>query len=146
VDFGKPEPGLVLHYSYLWADEYQQGLAEGLKNRPAAIVLVSEKLGPGQVVYVVPITTSPPRDEHSQLPIPSEIKKRLGLDDRQSWVNLTEVNVFVWPGIDQRPIKERKGKATSVFGRLPGRFFRKIQDGLNYQYQLRNVKVVKRGV
>jgi hypothetical protein len=33
-----PKPGLVIHYSYLWAHEHARGHEEGVKDRPAVIV------------------------------------------------------------------------------------------------------------
>ena len=38
-----PEPGLVISYAYLWHDEYEAGKDEGRKDRPAAIVLTTER-------------------------------------------------------------------------------------------------------
>ena len=37
----EPVPGLVIRYSYLWADEHERGQEEGVKDRPCAIVLMS---------------------------------------------------------------------------------------------------------
>ena len=72
--FPPPVPGLVIRYSYLWADEHTRGREEGVKDRPCAIVLVVGG------------------------------ERRLGLDDARSWVALTEANRFVWPGPDLRPL------------------------------------------
>ena len=38
----KPEPGLVIRYSYLWHAGHRQGREEGVKDRPRAIVLAIE--------------------------------------------------------------------------------------------------------
>jgi hypothetical protein len=35
ITLPKPEPGLVIRYSYLWHDEHRQGREEGVKDRPA---------------------------------------------------------------------------------------------------------------
>lgn len=144
----KPEPGLVLSYAYLWADEHKKGQTEGRKDRPAAIVLVNANLGPSEVVYVVPIThTLPDTDDGSKIAIPRELKERLGLDHETSWVDVTEVNVFVWPGPDLRPIKEeeRSDQPSWSYGYLPSRFFEKIKLSLELQRKLNRVRAVNRG-
>ena len=41
----KPLPGLVVRYSYLWADDAAAGYDEGDKDRPAAIVMAVEQSG-----------------------------------------------------------------------------------------------------
>lgn len=143
----KPEPGLVLSYAYLWADEQKRGQTEGLKDRPAAIVLVNADVGPSEIVYVVPITHSAPdENDTSKIPIPSKVKSRLGLDHETSWVNVTEVNVFVWPGVDLRPTKNVWGETgeSCVYGFLPSRFFEKIKQDLEQHRKLNSVRIVKR--
>ncbi len=55
-----PRVGAVVSYAYLWADEAEDGLIEGRKNRPAAIVVARGDLGPTQIAYVLPVTHSPP--------------------------------------------------------------------------------------
>jgi hypothetical protein len=37
--FPEPRVGLVVSYSYLWSEEAEQGLVEGKKDRPCAIIL-----------------------------------------------------------------------------------------------------------
>jgi len=37
----KPEAGMVINYSYLWAREARAGQEEGAKNRPCAIILAT---------------------------------------------------------------------------------------------------------
>jgi hypothetical protein len=37
----EPVPGLVIRYSYLWAEEYGRGQEEGVKDRPCAVILVT---------------------------------------------------------------------------------------------------------
>ena len=55
-----PVPGLVIRYSYLWASEHARGREEGIKERPAAFVLVTVNAAGGPVVTVLPITHTPP--------------------------------------------------------------------------------------
>ncbi len=124
--FPSPVPGLVLRYSYLWAAEHARGQEEGVKDRPCAVVLVSDTQEGSQTVTVLPITHTPPSVANLAVEIPAATKRRLGLDDARSWVVLTEANRFAWPGPDLRPA--RAGDAASVaFGPLPYALFEEIR-------------------
>ena len=57
----KPEPGLVIRYSYLWLREYRAGRQEGSKDRPCAIILALQADENGEQVLVVPVTHSRPK-------------------------------------------------------------------------------------
>jgi hypothetical protein len=116
-----PEPGMVIRYAYLWKEDAIAGRDESRKDRPCAIVLVTRLDNGDRKVLVVPITHSPPRNSGDAIEIPWQIKQRLGLDSERSWVALTELNEFIWPGPDIRPV----GKTGSpVYGFLPNVFFR----------------------
>ena len=43
-------------YSYLWSSDHARGLEEGVKDRPCAIILVTEDDAGERVVTVLPIT------------------------------------------------------------------------------------------
>jgi len=121
-----PEPGLVIRYAYLWDREAREGREEGSKDRPCAIVLVTAEAAGQRRVQVLPVTHSPPLSVDDAVEIPAQTKARLGLDDERSWVVLTEVNEFTWPGPDLRTIGGNA--ATVAFGFLPPGFFRVIRD------------------
>jgi hypothetical protein len=123
-----PEPGLVISYAYLWRREFEVGQEEGRKNRPCVIVLSVEKHDSGTQVTVAPITHSPPSSGAPCLEIPPRVKQHLGLDDDRSWVILDEVNQFVWPGYDLRPIPGKQGDM--AYGFLPPRLFDQIRNGI----------------
>ena len=123
-----PEPGLVISYAYLWRREFEAGQEEGRKNRPCVIVLSVEKHDSGTHVTVAPITHSPPSPGTPCLEIPLRVKQHLGLDDDRSWVILGEVNQFVWPGYDLRPIPGKQGEM--AYGCLPPRLFDQIRNGI----------------
>lgn len=123
-----PEPGLVISYAYLWRREFEAGQEEGRKNRPCVTVLSVEKLDSGTHVTVAPITHSPPSPGTPCLEIPLRVKQHLGLDDDRSWVILDEVNQFVWPGYDLRPIPGKQGEM--AYGFLPPRLFDQIRSGI----------------
>jgi hypothetical protein len=69
------------------------------------------------------------------------IKQRLGLDEDRSWVDVTEYNIFVWPGHDLKPAKRgasgRPAADTCLYGFLPSKFFEKVRQALN-EYRLSN--------
>ena len=51
-----PQPGLVIRYSYLWAEDASKGQEEGEKDRPAAIVVAIDEPSSGQPrVLALPI-------------------------------------------------------------------------------------------
>jgi hypothetical protein len=57
---------LVIRYAYLWHSEYEQGLEEGGKNRPCAIILTAIDEDGETVVTVLPVTHTRPRTRDSQ--------------------------------------------------------------------------------
>ncbi|HEV2270846.1 MAG TPA: hypothetical protein VGR92_15440 [Steroidobacteraceae bacterium] len=126
--FPEPEVGLVISYSYLWKEEEEQGLVEGRKDRPCAIVLTVEvpaaESNRRKQVAVAPITHSPPHDSSVVVEIPPRVKEHLGLDGERSWVILDEVNIFTWPGFDLRPI--RRDETRIDYGLLPPKFFDRL--------------------
>ncbi len=123
----KPEPGLVIRYSYLWHAEHREGREEGVKDRPCAIVLAIENQDHGQPrVVVLPVTHTPPKDPALAIEVPSVTKSRLGLDADRSWVVLSESNEFFWPGPDLRRNKG-KGDSSVAYGLLPPAFYAEIK-------------------
>ena len=122
----EPVPGLVLRYSYLWLEEHRKGQEEGVKDRPCAIILVTQESDGHRRVTVLPVTHSPPSNPALALEIPLATKKRLGLDTARSWVVLTEANQFIWPGPDLRPAVP--GDMASVaYGLLPRAFYLQLR-------------------
>lgn len=124
-----PEPGLVICYSYLWHEEHERGGEEGMKDRPCAIVLTVQDDEGDTIVTVVPVTHTPPQRPDEAIEIPFSTKQRLGLDAERSWVIVSEVNRFVWPGPDLRPISRGQHDRFD-YGMLPPRLFQQIQEQL----------------
>lgn len=115
-----PEIGHVIKYSYLWWNEHRKGIKEGLKVRPCGVVM-NRKVGEEQVVlYVLPITHTPPGKSEHGIEIPAATKKRLGLDEERSWIITTEYNKFKWPGYDIRKIPSGRYS----YGILPEKLMR----------------------
>ena len=126
MPFPQPVPGLVIRYSYLWRAEQLEGREEGVKDRPCAVILVSEDLQGDRIVTVLPVTHTPPHNAALALEVPPATKARLGLDSERSWVNLTEANRFIWPGPDLRPAVPDDPESV-VYGLLPARFYEQLR-------------------
>jgi hypothetical protein len=122
----RPEPGLVIHYEYLWRHESGRGEESGAKRRPCAIIVaVTGETGEIETV-VAPITHLEPTPPSEGIEIPLRVKKYLGLDEQRSWVIVTDLNVFHWPGIDIYPVP-RSPPGTFEYGPLPPKLFDQIR-------------------
>ena len=139
----RPEPGLVICYAYLWHSEHEQGLEEGVKDRPCAIVLTAKDEGGDLVVTVVPVSHSPPKRSDDAIEIPLPTKKRLGLDAARSWVIASEINRFVWPGPDLRPVS-RAEAGRFDYGLLPPSLFLQIKERLGACAKAQRLRAVRR--
>jgi hypothetical protein len=96
-----PQGGLVIRYDYLWLAEEWEGREEGAKTRPCAIVVTVQGVAAGPLRAVVcGITHARPTDDEG-IRIPPAVKAHLGLDDEESWIITSEVNLVDWddPGI-----------------------------------------------
>lgn len=127
MSFPAPVAGLVIRYAFLWRNEAARGQEEGTKDRPCAVILVTNDEDGEALVTVLPITHTPPADERLAVELPPATKRRLGLDDARSWIVVTDANRFIWPGPDLRPT--RPGDAASVAcGLLPTGVFNDMRD------------------
>jgi len=139
----RPEPGLVIGYAYLWRHEHHRGREEGVKNRPCAIVVTIET-GAGEVVVTVaPITHGPPADPERAVALSPKVKRHLGLDDDASWIIADEVNRFVWPGPDLRPVSAHEPDRFD-YGFLPEDTFDELRNKIVAIFRTRRLKVVPR--
>jgi hypothetical protein len=143
VAFPEPVPGLVISYSYLWAEQHKRGQEEGVKDRPCAVVLVTHDEDGERVVTVLPISHSPQADRALAVEIPAAVKQRLKLDDERSWIVLSEANRFIWPGPDLRPVTP--GDVASVaYGPLPFALFEEVRTKLIAAIRAKQTSVVPR--
>ena len=138
-----PEPGLVICYAYLWRSDFEQGQEEGVKDRPCAIVLTAHDEEGDCVVTVVPVTHTPPDHPDDAVEIPPATKARLCLDAERSWIVVSEVNRFVWPGPDLRPVS-RSEPDRFDYGLLPPSLFRVIKEKLTACAKAQRLKAVPR--
>ena len=148
----EPVPGLVIRYSYLWAEEYGylwaeeygRGQEEGTKDRPCAVILVTTDVTGERSVTVLPITHAPPPANSSlAVEILAATTRRLGLDDERSWVLLTEANRFIWPGPDLRPANAGD-MASIAYGPLPFALFEQIRQRFIAMIRARRARLVPR--
>jgi hypothetical protein len=141
--FPVPVAGLVIRYAFLWREEAARGLEEGGKDRPCAVILVTEDDPDGAVVTVLPITHTPPRDASLAVELPPATKRRLGLDDGRSWIVVTDANRFIWPGPDLRVV--RPGDSTSAaYGLLPAAIFIEVRHKFVAAIRARRARTVPR--
>ena len=138
-----PIPGLVISYSYLWKTEQDDSREEGVKDRPCVVILAVEEKEGSLTVLVAPITHTPPDDSGSKIALSVRTRQRLGWDNEDSWVVITELNKFVWPGPDIRPIPGTDPPEFS-YGLLPNKLFVQIKSKILELYKKGNLKQIKR--
>ena len=138
-----PELGLVVSYAYLWNSEFEEGQEEGVKDRPCALVLSSQNEGGNTVVAVVPVTHTPPERPEEAVEIPAVVKRRLGLDEARSWIVVSEINRFIWPGPDLRPVSRAEPERFE-YGFLPPSLFRQVLDKFEVTVAARRLRTVPR--
>jgi hypothetical protein len=86
------------------------------------VVLAAPATDGGTRVYFLPFTHAQPRDRDATIEIPARVRQHLRLDGERSWIVLDEVNDFLWPGYDIRPVPGADPTRID-YGLLPPRFF-----------------------
>ena len=138
-----PKPGLVIRYGFLWSRDQAEGLTEGGKDRPCAIVVAARRDPAGDIQTIVaPITHRPPDDVGSSIEIPADVCRTLGLDSGLHWIRLDELNRFAWPGYDLRPIPGQSGRYH--YGMMPPGLFQKMRDGILGRQKARATRLILR--
>ena len=117
-----PQPTDVLSYAYLWHHEAKRGIEEGAKDQPVVVVISRAERKGGTELLVVPVTTKKPAHPGDGIEMPQRVKTHLGLDAERCWIMVTEVNRFIWPGPDVRPLREG-GQDTPFYGAIPQKLF-----------------------
>jgi hypothetical protein len=135
-----PQAGQIIRYAYLWWNEARTGREEGVKDRPCGVVLTRVTESGHTIVYVLPITHTPPTKEEDGIEIPQATKRRLGLDSEQSWIVTTEFNRFTWPGPDIRPT----ASGDYLYGYLPEKLMRLVLDQVRNRARDKLLKAVTR--
>ena len=75
--------------------------------------------------------------------IPVVTKRRLGLDEARSWVVVSEMNRFVWPGPDLRPVSRAEPERFE-YGFLPPALFRQVLERFEACVAARRLRTVPR--
>jgi len=142
MTFPAPKPGLVIRYSFLWSHEARAGADEGSKDRPCAIVVAATLDGAGDVtVLVAPITHAPPEEDDS-IRVPPTVARSLGLDGERHWIRVDELNEFVWPGYDLRPIAGQPD--AYAYGMLPRALYEALRTAIRARLKRIRPQVQKR--
>ncbi len=136
-----PFAGLVISYAYLWNDEAKRGREEGRKDRPSVIVLSVRTISGQDVITVAPITHSQP-ETAAAIELPRSVKARLGMDGERSWIVADDLNRFVWPGPDLRPL--RRGGTDFAYGALPRSLYRALRDLVVVSAEAGRLKITER--
>lgn len=133
-----PRPGEIIRYAYLWTHERAEGQEEASKDRPCAVVLALQKdKDQDVVVFVVPITSTPPADASEAIEVPEATRLRLGLQDGRCWIKVTELNRFNWPGPDIRPVEPKPAdRPFYSYGLLPAKLYEMIKAAIQKRNQL----------
>jgi hypothetical protein len=135
-----PLPGQVIRYAYLWWNEARMGHDNGVKDRPCGIVLTRQTELGNTMVYVLPITHTPPRTQEDGIEIPAATKQRLGLDAERSWIITNELNRFAWPGPDIRPT----ASGDYVYGYLPEKLMQLVLAQVRRHADKKELKTIPR--
>ena len=138
-----PLPGEVIRYAYLWTHEAAEGREEARKDRPCAVVIATTDAAGVPSIVVVPLTSRAPSTLEEGMEIPVATRRRLGLQDEPCWAVLTEVNRFVWPGPDLRPVTTAFGSSWG-YGPLPAALFERLRDAIVARARSRTLRVTSR--
>lgn len=75
--------------------------------------------------------------------MPAAVSKALNLDGARHWLRLDELNRFVWPGYDLRPIPGAEGDY--AYGMLPQSLFETMRDRIVALHKARRGRSQDRG-
>jgi hypothetical protein len=89
------QQGDIIRYSYRWLDEAAADRApEGAKDRPVCVALLVQSGGLGTKVFLLAISSKPPRGDQLAIEVPDIERRRGGLTRyARAWVAVGEYNV-----------------------------------------------------
>lgn len=106
------------------------------------VVVVAAIVRAGRTqLLVAPITHSAPERGGDALEIPRHVKTRLGLDHERSWIVLTELNRFIWPGPD---IRVAPGHESPFYDPIPDWLFFQLKENILGRVRAGRLKITKR--
>jgi hypothetical protein len=112
---------MIIRYDYLWSREAAAGRQQGKD----CLVAASDSQTKPRYVVLLPITHSPPNGETIGIEIPAKVKQTIGLDDKPSWVIISEHNIDGWPNAGLSPIPGTPGIYS--YGFIPPGLFAAIK-------------------
>lgn len=92
-------------------------------------------------LFVAPVTHSEPASPTDAIEIPANVKAQLGLDRDPSWIVVTELNRFIWPGPDVRVAPGHDGPSYDL---LPDWLFVRVRDAILRHSRSGRLRVTKR--
>lgn len=81
----------------------------------------------GTLILVAPVTHAAPEKPAEAVEIPANVKKQLGFDRERSWIVVTELNRFIWPGPDISPVP---GSDAPFYDALPDWLFGRVRQAV----------------
>ena len=105
------------------------------------VARIEEAAGP--LILVAPVTHIVPEKSTDAVEIPPNVKKQLGLDAARSWVVVTQLNRFIWPGPDIRPMPDTDAP---FYDALPDWLFERVRSGVLQHSGQGRLKVIKRTI
>jgi hypothetical protein len=91
----------------------------------------------------MPFTTKEPRQGSAAVKVPARVRQHLGLGEARCWIVADELNRFIWPGPDIRPIRGR-GDLSPFHGKIPAKLFEQVRTKLAQVAHGGRLKVTKR--
>jgi hypothetical protein len=95
----------------------------------------------GTQLLVAPVTHAQPEHGGEAMEIPAIVKKQLGLDVERSWIVLTELNLFIWPGPD---VRIAPGHPSPVYDAIPDWLFLELKEAILRRSRAGRLRVTKR--
>jgi hypothetical protein len=118
-------------------------MEEGLKDRPVVVVVAHRIINGRTQILVAPITHTKPEVEELAIALPQSVKRNLELDSEQSFIVLTELNQFIWPGPDVRPAPACDD-GSPLYGAIPEWLFERVRTALATRLNEQRLDVTKR--
>ena len=89
-----PQRGAVFVYPYRWAREARDDRSpDGAKTRTVCMILSFERSDGRHVLYLLAISSKPPRADQVAIPIPDIERRRAGLRRYlEAWIYVSELN------------------------------------------------------
>ncbi|MEA3045294.1 MAG: hypothetical protein QOH47_3132 [Sphingomonadales bacterium] len=92
-------------------------------------------------LLVAPVTHAEPERGSDAIEIPLNVKRQLGLDQDRSWIVLTELNRFIWPGPD---VRMAPGQESPFHDAIPDWLFFQVKDGIQRHFGAGALAITKR--